>query len=312
MGITRATARLMLDEHRRQPFSGSVMELGRMYIHFSDKDLAEWAHEQKAPLKPVSSIQLSHNPDLADLGCMDDISFFKRLGFSDVTSCDYSDWEDCSIVIDLNKPVPEHLKGKFDAVVESGTMQHVFNIPTVLRNIHDMLKVGGRVIHGMVPSNNHVDHGFYMFSPTLFHDWYTANGYRLEHLYICEFVPIYYRLQCVSGPWRIHRYTPGSLDRLSYGLMGRRQLVIFCIATKTATSTGDVNPMQGAYVDAWSQAGTETKTGVRWVPPRDRIRHKDIAGRLGPFRPSYLRLRRAWKTALRLFPRRMPPVVARY
>src|SRR5690554_2601020 len=98
MGIPRGTARLLLEEARRRPFSGRVLELGRMSVFFSDADLARWAREQKVELAPVERIELSHDPRLAELGCLSDVTFFRRLGFSEVATLDVSDWEKPDLV----------------------------------------------------------------------------------------------------------------------------------------------------------------------------------------------------------------------
>ena len=149
-----------------------------------------WAREQRTPLAEVRDLALSHQPELAAAGCLDDRSFFRLLGCARVESSDVSDWEGADHILDLNLPVPAELRGRFDTVFEAGTLQHVFDLPQVFANLHALVREGGRVIHGMAPSTNHVDHGFYMFSPTLFHDFYTANGWRIEAEYFFEFFPL--------------------------------------------------------------------------------------------------------------------------
>lgn len=37
------------------------------------------------------------------------------------------------------------------------------------------------------PSHNHADHGFYVFNPTIFYDFYTANGFDVIKRYVLEF-----------------------------------------------------------------------------------------------------------------------------
>src|SRR4051812_27201921 len=123
---------MLLDEHHRHPFHGSVLELGRLTIHFTPDELAEWAREQHVQLQPLAEVGLSHEPLLASKGCLDDQSFFRLIGFDEVTSCDYSRWEGADIEVDLNQPIPDDLKGRFDVVIESGTIQHIFNLPQVL------------------------------------------------------------------------------------------------------------------------------------------------------------------------------------
>ena len=148
MGIPRGTARLLLDEARARPFGGSLLELGRMAVYATRAELERWAREQSSPLAPVADPALSHQPELAAAGCVDDRTFFRLLGCEHVESADVSDWEGADHVFDLNLPVPAELAGRFDTVFEAGTLQHIFDLPQVFANLHALLKEGGRVIHG--------------------------------------------------------------------------------------------------------------------------------------------------------------------
>jgi len=49
-----------------------------------------------------------------------------------------------------------------------------------------LLKPGGRIIF-LSPSTNHVDHGFYMFLPTLFMDYLLANGFSIRTFYFIRY-----------------------------------------------------------------------------------------------------------------------------
>ena len=92
MGIPRGTARLLLDEARERPFSGALLELGRMTVYVTDAELARWAAQQRVPLTPLAAaeLELSHVPALARLGCLSDRSFFRRLGFASVESAGFT------------------------------------------------------------------------------------------------------------------------------------------------------------------------------------------------------------------------------
>ena len=54
------------------------------------------------------------------------------LGISSLAILDYSEYEGATIVHDLNQPVPEHLHGRFDAVIDGGSFEHVFNFPVAI------------------------------------------------------------------------------------------------------------------------------------------------------------------------------------
>ncbi len=320
MGIPRGTARLMLDEHRQRPFQGTVLQMGRSNIYLTQKELEKWARWHSVVLNPVDSVRPSHDPRLARQSCIDDSTFFGQLGFEHVESCDISDWEGADHLFDLNQPAPEHLAGRFDVIIDPGSIPQIFHLPNLLKNVFDLLPVGGRIIHAAVPSNNHVDLGFYMFSPTFFHDFYTANRFRIDCHYLCQYFPYWVRGRLHSAPWKIYRYEPGCLDHLSYGLFGGRQVAVFFVATKTEDSTGDVIPQLGQLVRCWQEYGDQ---GDDPAAVAGELSSRDAgtgltrtAARLFDAQPwlseLYRPLKRARESLRRRLPSRMPPLVARY
>lgn len=80
-------------------------------------------------------------------------------------------------ILDLNGPLEGDLVGSFDIVLDAGTMEHCFNVGQAVRNILDMAKVGGFIIHQNPMTM--INHGFYNFSPTFYHDFYGQNGHQL-------------------------------------------------------------------------------------------------------------------------------------
>lgn len=109
-----------------------------------------------------------------------------KLGFKNVDSIDYSDYEKCSIIHDLNKPIKDEIKNKFDFILDGGTIEHVFNIPQVFDNIVKLLKKDG-VFCSVACNNNFSGHGFYQFSPEIFLSSFTTDyGMKVEEIYIAE------------------------------------------------------------------------------------------------------------------------------
>jgi len=93
-------------------------------------------------------------------------TLMRKLGFGEIEAMDFSDYEDASILHDLNKPIPKELEGQFSFIFDGGTLEHVFNVPVALENVFRMLKPGGRFVsaNGM---NGFSGHGMYQFSPDL-------------------------------------------------------------------------------------------------------------------------------------------------
>jgi hypothetical protein len=178
-----------------------------------------------------------------------DLAAFNLLGFEDVKSTDVSAVEGADYILDLNhRTAASVIPGQFDLVFDGGTLEHVFHVPNALGNIFDCLRVGGCVMH-VSPVNNHVDHGFYQFSPTLFVDYYLANGFELLDCQLFQHSPDF------NAAYTYAKYTPGSLDELSFGGFDGRMYGVILLARKTATATCTVTPQQSYFtrLPKWRQ-----------------------------------------------------------
>ncbi|MCW5661534.1 MAG: class I SAM-dependent methyltransferase [Burkholderiaceae bacterium] len=110
--------------------------------------------------------------------------FTQVLGARSYQSLDVSDYQGSEIIANLNHPLPPEHRGRYDVVVDAGTLEHLANLSTALENIFGLLRPGGIYYFG-VPCNNWVDHGFFQFSPTFFRDLCIDNpGLVLDDLYL--------------------------------------------------------------------------------------------------------------------------------
>lgn len=249
MGLQPAAASLLLDEARRRPFSGSVATLGRQHVYFTYDMLAERAARARVKLAP-GPITLHREPMLARQGFLSDDSFLATLGFSHCVRIDVSDYEASEEIFDLNADeTPLHLVGRFDVVLDTGTLEHVFHVPNALKHLYRLVKPGGRIIHN-TPASNHLDHGFWMFSPTLFQDYYAANGFEINAIRLVRFTPRH-----TSDPWLVYDYTPGYLTGdVMWGGLDDAMYSTFVVVTKTPGSTCDRIPQQGWYLRRWGES----------------------------------------------------------
>lgn len=266
MALLPSNARLLLRAHRGRPFEGDVLQLGRTLVFFTDRELDRLAELEGVELQPGPG-ELSHDPALAAQGCISDRTFFTRLGLGEVASCDVSSYEGADFVVDLNEPLPGELCNRFDLVFDAGTIQHVFHVPRFLANVHEALREGGRAVFSATPTHNMVDHGFYTLSPTLLSDYYRANRYGLEAHWLYEIRAYWVRGRMYSRPARVWRYTPGCLDHLSFGGLGRRQLAAFCCVRKQPDSTVDAIPMQSYLERYWPGRAEELARPPEGHPP---------------------------------------------
>jgi hypothetical protein len=254
VGIARGAVNLLLEEAKRCPFQGTAGTLGRQTILISAAKAKQlFGDSGLAPAVPISPK-------------FDDNNLFQALGFERLESIDYSDYEGATHVLDLNAPqLPDELKGRFDTLYDSGTLEHVFHIPNAMKNIFDMAKVGGRIAF-LSPSSNHMDHGFYMFSPTFFYDWFCANKFRIETLYVIRYRPD------PTEPWDAYAYDQLQWRDVQIGGLDDKPYAIWVVATKTPDSTGDKIPQQGLYADSSylyqgaQRAGNSTDVDCNFAP----------------------------------------------
>ena len=235
MGIAKNAYSLLAELKRDFPdISGSVLQLGRQTVMVN-------ARQALGVLKNFD-IKSPLFFDSGNIENINDISLFKSLGFDSVQSVDYSNFENPTYIHDFNHPVSEELYEKFDAIYDGGTLEHIFNFPESLKNIYKMLKVNGIVMHAS-PSNNYVDHGFYSFSPTLFYDYYLANGFEILKSYVYEIEP--YSNKCL-----VYAYNPKEMS-FSLPRDGFGELLVWFVARKVSASTCNVVPQQGMYKKRW-------------------------------------------------------------
>jgi hypothetical protein len=219
MGIGVDLARALLREGVRRKFEGKIISLGVQDIFLNAPMLKAILNEFKIDSKVL--IELSAKGGLAKDGFISDVSFFKSIGFNDLLRIDATDYEGADIVFDLNCKIRSaesndgedalnDVVGAADVVLNGGTVEHVFNVPVALENTFKLLKIGGRVIH-TAPCSNHIDHGFYMFSPTFFNDYYLANKFELNDFKIIKYWPD------VDKRWETLDYVPGILTDISMG-----------------------------------------------------------------------------------------------
>jgi hypothetical protein len=269
MGIPRPVVRLLFEEGRRRPFTGSVLQLGRCFVYLTWPEMKRWARRDGFALREDVEVEPSHDPRLARRGCISDRTFFRALGFDRVESLDVFLDEEPTFRHDLNRPIPEELAGRYDVVFDPGSLVHVFDQRQAWTNLARLVAPGGRAIHGGTPSSNHLDIGLYMFSPMLFADFYAANGWSQEALAVCEFEPLWFRGRFRPPSWWVRDYLPGVLDTFRLGGLGRRPLAIWAVATKGDGATVDRVPQQGLAA-ARAQGAEWAKSGVlpeRWTTP---------------------------------------------
>jgi hypothetical protein len=249
---------MLLVEARRAGWSGTVFELGRQSVYLTEREL----EGERGPLSRWGRLA-------------DDRRLFEAMGFSGTRVGDVAGEGRPTDDLDLNLPVPEHLRGGFDAVFDGGTLGLVFDVRAALTGMHDLLAVGGRAIH-IAASNNYVDAGFHMTSPALLHQWYTGSGYEVE---LC--CVVLHSRRWARGRVRAWDYEPGLLHRHSLGGFEQGMMLTILVARKQASSQPTVPYFPGGsrLADLRGPTGDVLRRLVPVVRPLRRSRVVRVGSR---------------------------------
>lgn len=152
----------------------SVLTVGRLGLYLSDEELADYFRASRQAIAPA---------DVRGGGFCE--AFLQRaFGANEVVSLDASDYDGATLIHDLNLPLSP--QRRFSAVLDFGTLEHVFNVPVALSNLIALCRDGGVLLHAL-PANNWCGHGFYQFSPELFFSLYSEKrGFSGTLVYLVE------------------------------------------------------------------------------------------------------------------------------
>jgi hypothetical protein len=279
MGITYVDAMMMWNARRRGAAFGDTLTVGhlRLNLHPSEVKSLRGAHQQhdtgSAPV--LEGYQFGDYSD----------GFFRTvLGASRLSVLDYSAYEGATLIHDLNEPIAADLRNRFDAVVDAGSLEHVFNYPVAMANMMRMAKVGGRVFLKS-PANNLCGHGFYQFSPELmFRTFSGDNGFALERVVLVEASYPSFENRPFHAAYEV--VDPVAV-RTRVGLVSNRPVMMLAEAIKIADVPPFARaPLQSDYVALWKSdaeappnGGGTLRTMFNRLPPWLRARvsgHREL------------------------------------
>ena len=237
MGLNSNACRLLLYAKRRGAVFTRTISIGRLSLHLNRRMMSR-AFKEFALYKDEEQI----NKVFSNLEGFSE-PFFHELGAERVDSVDATDYEGASLVHDLNCELPQKSELMYDAVVDGGTLEHVFNFPIALKTTMNAVKIGGRFF-SITQCNNAMGHGFYQFSPELYFRVFSPdNGFVLENMFIAEgsfgTVPWY----SVADPLQVNHRVE---------LVNDVQTYLLVIAKRIANKPIFQNwPQQSDYAAAW-------------------------------------------------------------
>ena len=127
---------LWIRKHSYNVTGLNILEFGNQHI---------WEHAKSF---------LSTNSDVAK-------DWYMGRGAKEYVSID-TNGQDGALSLDLTKPLPQELQNRFDVVTNIGTIEH-FDIDSKSQwqgfyNAVDLCKIGGIILHQLVPENMWLDH----------------------------------------------------------------------------------------------------------------------------------------------------------
>lgn len=263
MGLNVNSVKFLLLAHAQGISFNRVLMIGRQSLTVTPRDIHRLV---KLPL----STAMQSNLRSLELGPgMYAEQFFRLCGAEKVDSMDKTSYEGATVLHDLNLPVPDTLFRTYDLIVDGGSIEHIFNIPTAFQNYMHMLKIGGYYVCNTA-TNNYSGHGFYQLSPELFYAVFAPeNGFNVRDAYLYE----------ENGKNRWYRLSQPASAARRMTFQNKVPAHLLILAQKIAdTAVFEHFPQQRMYHAAWTNAnvarrpaGTVKTVFFRWLgylPPQ--------------------------------------------
>lgn len=259
MAIDLNTAKILVSARRAGAEFTRTLTLGKQWL---------WIDLNR---KSVRSLFLQYGllaPDI-DIDLTNSDAFFSLLGAQKVDALDASNYEDASIIHDLNDPLPPSLRAQYDLVFDGGTLEHVFNFPVAIRNAMEAVRIGGHLLLH-TPTNNYCGHGFYQFSPELFYRVLTQeNGFKIERMIAYSIFP--------GSKWYEVADPAQSRCRVEIRYDPHRVILLVLAKRTHEAEIFKTKPQQSDYVAAWQQPAQQI---AAWRPAQSVITSQTFTARL--------------------------------
>jgi hypothetical protein len=242
MALTRADCLIWenLADRDQIPKAPSLLEIGQANW-YGDMPLA-WLVEQVKRKQPTLLPELEEADRNMDVFRIADVFYRCLLDVQKSAAIDLHPPPGSSAhQLDLNEPID--LGEKFGIIVNTGTVEHVFDQRRALTTIHDHCAVGGLMLHAG-PLGGWPDHGLFHAQPGLWLDLARANAYDV--LIFVYFDMKSGQVQAVEGRAAMHQihWADGSM--------------VYVVLRKKSDASFQV-PMQRVYSE-----NADQKTVTDW------------------------------------------------
>jgi SAM-dependent methyltransferase len=242
MAIQAPTAELLILCKRRFPKLNDFVMIGRQWLRLNNQSAVRLSNSYQLDLQDLA------DPDGTDTIYADPL--LQKIGFSSIQALDASSYQGAEILQDLNQPLKPNLQESCDCLLDGGSLEHVFDFPTAIRNCASILRPGGLFVT-ICPVNNWMGHGFYQFSPELFFRVFdSAHGFsvRFAALHVRDGREQFFALR---DPARVGH-------RVQYNPPGRTTLML--VAQKLDSPPAAIPSVQQSdYAERWDKGDTHDK-----------------------------------------------------
>ncbi|MBU0633737.1 MAG: hypothetical protein KKB82_09220 [Candidatus Omnitrophica bacterium] len=243
MGLSVRDVKYVIKTVNKHKIKGPVLTLGNQDIYATSEQVIKWMEDYNCKPSVPSSIEYSTSASTVKVNeeakrYIHAKTFFEMLGIpaDQYYDIDKFDFDKPKILFDMQDEVDEKLSNSFNFIIDSGTLEHIFDIKQVLSNIVKMTKLNGYVLH-IIPTHNFVNHGFYQCSPTLLDDFYKASGFEIAESHVVEIKQFYSRF---------YKYNQEQDYLGMYLSPGKRYVSVFLVQ-KIIEQAKIVNPDQYLY-----------------------------------------------------------------
>jgi len=146
MGMGHIEVELLIHEHAHKPIKGEVLAVGRQHIAPNAEEVRDmldrYGVKRRTTSFEVDTLNThNHNGQETIL----DSSLFQSFTDAKYYVADISPYEGADFIFDVCGEVPEELIGRFDFIIDGGSLDNVFDPLSMVRNMTKMLKPGGRM-----------------------------------------------------------------------------------------------------------------------------------------------------------------------
>lgn len=185
MGMGHIEVELMIHEHSFRPIEGEVLAIGRQHISPTAEHILDMLRRYNVPVLS-STFEAADKEQHGPHGAVSDTSLFRSFTTARYLTADISPYEGAEFIFDICGEVPPELIGRFDFIIDGGSLDNVFDPLRMLVNMTRMLKPGGRML--VFAWSNTFPSAYVKITPDWLMDFFSVNEFADAKLYVshCE------------------------------------------------------------------------------------------------------------------------------